>query len=609
MAAAENIGTTVSHDQDDKEKGLEDGIEEITLDDDDQPGTSGTQPSMSFHHLPRIVRSSSISPQARYEIFCKEFRIADCRPSQVQNRVHTYIEERLMGRKWLALWRGTYDNNFRHSIDILVEVDDVCGDQAHISLFEPLMCSGAGLPQHVVEAQLEELDHTVDIVELYPITLRDDDPDIDDKELENEEMEIKEIAAIVENVRFFYEHLRRDWDDEDEGDQAFDAYLRARLQLYYDVVTGCVPAPLVARYNRTMAKYIVRRKELLDYQARIQGEGEPTNAEAVECWRKYYEVLMLSGLLQIWETLQLRAEGPCFPRVLRRTKGKRDDDSTVMHLVTDMLTPSMLRDFKDDTAILQHKTPQSALQQCYEGDTIILYPGVHSGEGFHELTESVTIKGVGKREDIIVEAITYDDLFVNISAANVTIENITFVQAENTEGALRVESGHAIVTDCTFKCDGTGITVREGAKLTMKNCTVTGTQGAAIELMPGSDSVLENNTITHMQNTDEDSERAFEMAMEARGLVRKGAVHLHVVEPPKVQMINNTIKCEGGHGVTVGKKKYSSRDFSNMGTEQQTNDVDSGDAPTANKGKEMLAKLGVEMKNNTIEDITVGDTI
>ena len=47
--------------------------------------------------------------------------------------------------------------------------------------------------------------------------------------------------------RFFFEHIRRDWDDEDEGEHAFDAYLRARLRLYYDVISGLVPAPLVAR--------------------------------------------------------------------------------------------------------------------------------------------------------------------------------------------------------------------------------------------------------------------------------------------------------------------------------------------------------------------------
>lgn len=41
----------------------------------------------------------------------------------------------------------------------------------------------------------------------------------------------------------------------------------------------------------------------------------------------------------------------------------------------------------------QHSSPQSALQQCYEGDTVVVYPGTYSGEGFHELTESIVIRG------------------------------------------------------------------------------------------------------------------------------------------------------------------------------------------------------------------------
>uniref|UniRef100_H2YX36 Right handed beta helix domain-containing protein n=1 Tax=Ciona savignyi TaxID=51511 RepID=H2YX36_CIOSA len=223
-----------------------------------------------------------------------------------------------------------------------------------------------------------------------------------------------------------------------------------------------------------MAKYLVRRRELLDYQARIQNEGEPTNSEAVECWRKYYEVLMLSGLLQIWETLQLRAEGPCFPRVLRRTKGPRMDGGTITHIVSEKLTPSMLRSFPDDAVLQQHKTPATAIQQCYEGDLILIYPGVYEGEGFHELTESITIRGEGDRDEIVIEAIYYNDLFVNISCGDVTIENITLDQKYNTEGILRVESGHARVVNCLLRCDGTGVTVREGARITMTGCSITG---------------------------------------------------------------------------------------------------------------------------------------
>ena len=36
--------------------------------------------------------------------------------------------------------------------------------------------------------------------------------------------------------------------------------------------------------------------------------------------------------------------------------------------------------------------------------------------------------GEGEREKITIEAVPYDDLFVNVSAADVTLENLTFVQ-------------------------------------------------------------------------------------------------------------------------------------------------------------------------------------
>ena len=36
--------------------------------------------------------------------------------------------------------------------------------------------------------------------------------------------------------------------------------------------------------------------------------------------------------------------------------------------------------------------------------------------------------GEGERDEIIIEAIPYDDLFVNVSAAEVSIENVTFAQ-------------------------------------------------------------------------------------------------------------------------------------------------------------------------------------
>ncbi|CAK8674547.1 unnamed protein product [Clavelina lepadiformis] len=606
MASSESVPEV------DPPQSLEDGVKAIRITEgplDEIPCTSEKITQNSSYHViptPNLVRVPKLSCQERYDIYCKELKIAECRPAQVLSQVHCYLEENLMNKKWLALWKGPYNGHFRTTVDILVEVDDVCADQAHVSLFEPLVCSEPSLPKNVIEAQLDELDFTLDIVELYPVTVIDDSDSSDDDDdddgvskLENkiqEEVHQRFIAQVVDNARFFFEHIRRDWDDEDDGDHAFDAYLRARLRLYYDVISGLVPAPLVARYNRTMAKYFVRRKELLDYQSRIQSEGEPTNTEAVECWRKYYEVLMLSGLLQIWETLQLRADGPCFPRVLRRTKGPREDQTTVTHIVAEKLTPSMLKDFPDDAVMQQHHSPHTALRQCCEGDLIIIYPGLYSGEGFHELTETVTIRGEGDRDEIIIEAIPYDDLFVNIASADVTLQNITFVQADNTEGILRVESGHANVINCSFKCDGNGISVCEGATLVMTDSTIANAKGAGVELMPGCVADLKNNSIYNISDEIEHSE--------ATELVGKGGVHMHVVDPPKLHLSGNFIRSEGGFGITVGRKK-TSRFTAIDGSDMKS---DGGDAPTMRSLNEKVDEslkglLNVEIENNTIEEV------
>jgi len=103
----------------------------------------------------------------------------------------------------------------------LHQVDDVCADQAHVTLVDPLVCSEPSVPREVIEAQLDELDYTLDIVELYPVTILDDDDDDDSDENEDdgdgassearvsrleqklkEEVHQKRIAQIVDNARY-----------------------------------------------------------------------------------------------------------------------------------------------------------------------------------------------------------------------------------------------------------------------------------------------------------------------------------------------------------------------------------------------------------------------
>jgi len=509
--------------------------------------------SMYSMNMPTIVTLAKQTCKERYDAYCNEVKISDCSPSQVMNKVQGYVEDQLNNKKWLALWKGPYESG--STIDILVEVDDVYGDQAHVSLVEPLVCSEPSLPPDVVEAQLNELGYQLDICELHPITLFDDEvlnSENEDTYVEQrlrQEAQQRFVAKTIDNVRFFYKHIRRDWDEEDDSDNKFDAYLKSRLQLHYDIIDGVLPIPLVTRYNRTMAKYVVRRKELLEFQAHIQREGEPSNSEAVECWKRYYEVLMLSGLLQIWETLQLRADGPCFPRVLRKSNGIREDGSKITHIVCNNFTPKMVRDFPDDTNIKQHNTPASALKDCHQGDVVCIYPGKYKGEGFHELTEhNITIQGKGDRDEIVIEAVLCDDLFVNVCAENIKFENLTFVQNENTEGLLRVETGgDCHVTNCVMKIDQSGhyagFTVY--GKLNISDSLIINNNAdcsddnnlkkSVMEVYEGSVLTVENNKI------DLNGKK---VSAEGDLNKQKGLVHLHTSQPPVVKILNNKTSCD-----------------------------------------------------------------
>ena len=106
----------------------------------------------------------------------------------------------------------------------MLKVSDVVGDQARVSLVEPLVCSEASLPFDVIEAQLNELGYHLDVTELYPVSVLDnaDDEDDDDDDEDDDgesstnpknsslEDRLKQetqqslIARVVDNVRYFY---------------------------------------------------------------------------------------------------------------------------------------------------------------------------------------------------------------------------------------------------------------------------------------------------------------------------------------------------------------------------------------------------------------------
>lgn len=54
---------------------------------------------------------------------------------------------------------------------------------------------------------------------------------------------------------------------------------------------------------------------------------------------------------------------------------------------------AQIKSFSEDTLIQQHETLPEALDACYSGDTVVIFPGDYKAAALASLTDDITIKG------------------------------------------------------------------------------------------------------------------------------------------------------------------------------------------------------------------------
>ncbi|XP_044158323.1 testicular spindle-associated protein SHCBP1L [Bufo gargarizans] len=447
---------------------------------------------------------------------------------------------------------------------------------ARIHIAEPFSSNIANMQRDLFDDFLEQLGHCVPLLEIYPIKGQDD--------------VTCEIAQALEIVRFFFDYLWRDWDDE-ENCENYSVVIEERIKLYGDIQDGNIPFPIAQRFKKTLEKYRNKRLELIEFQSKIK--DDPSVSEAVDCWHKFYEVQMLSGLLKMWEYLRLRAHGPFFPRVLRRKKGPRNSGEVVTHVVAKIMTADMVKEYAPDTLIQQHNNLDTALENSYCGDTIVIFPGEYKAEAMAMLTEDITIKGIGKKEEIIIASLPSSDNFVVSRAQNIKIIHLTLRQKGTFDGIVVVESGHLTLQDCDLQCDGTGVCVLTGAALTMKDCEISGSQGAGIEIYPGSGAILDRNKIHNCNNFKSTDGLASDQG---------GGIKLKVIPAPVVKLSNNHIYNNKGYGITIVQPKRRLVNMQNFMME----DAAAGDRKEEDMLTAAIESLSLDMDSNSVEENSLG---
>ncbi|XP_001375319.1 testicular spindle-associated protein SHCBP1L [Monodelphis domestica] len=523
-------------------------------------------------------------------LYCDQV-LQGCKAEDADEAMSKYLSEKLkMKDKWLGVWKTNpelffikYEEASIPFVGVLVEV--TCKPRQSssscfkvtVSVAEPFSSNIANIPRDLIDETLEELEHSVPLLEVYPVQGQDDD--------------IHDIALALEVVRFFYDFLWRDWDDE-ESCENYTALIEERINLWCDIQDGTIPGPIAQRFKKTLEKYKNKRVELIEYQSNIK--EDPSAAEAVECWKKYYEIVMLCGLLKMWEDLRLRVHGPFFPRILRRRKGKRELGKTITHIVAKVMTTEMVKDLSSDTLLQQHDDLDLALDSCYSGDTVVIFPGEYQATNLALLTDDIVIKGVGKREEIVITSEPSRDSFVVSKAENVKLMHLTLIQQGTVDGIVVVESGHMTLEDCVLKCEGTGVCVLTGAALTITDSEITGAQGAGVELYPGSIAILERNEIHHCNNlrTSDNSKSTL------------GGVNMKVLPAPKLKMNNNHIYSNNGYGVSI---LQPTEQFFIIAEGTLNKGAASGDKKDDDMLSKVMQNLNLEMNNNKIEANLKGD--
>lgn len=502
---------------------------------DERPCTLQRAERPGHGKLPDTFQTDHLLYYERFKAY-QDYMLGDCKTSEVEAFTAEYLEKIVEPCDWQAIWHTDV-------FDILVEVVDVdCKElKAKVELVLPMECEtrSCDLTEESMKSLLEATLHKVPLLEL--LVVYDESRDFD------------QTALALEHLRFFYKHIWRKWDEEDEDDD-FDYFVRCvepRLRLYYDILEDRVPAGLVAEYHSVLSLCSAKFQEFSTLRSDLNSdsESEQDNVSMVEGLRMYEQLEALKRKLRIIENPLLRyvlgykvnsGQQSC------RAKGPRPAGGRVVHLVSasatvhqlqSLITDKLMPHYSSEEFEVQfHSDPVLAVNACYEGDVVIICPGLYIITSFISLVDSIEVEGYGLPDEVVIEKRSKGDSFVESTGANVKLSNLKFIQRDAIEGILCVRQGKLEMENCVMQCETTGVIVRSAAQLSMNMCDLYGSKGAGVEIYPGSVCSLVGNGIHHCKEGI---------------LIKDFADELDVM--PKITMVNNVIHNNQGYGVILVK--------------------------------------------------------
>ncbi|XP_072278415.1 SHC SH2 domain-binding protein 1 [Pyxicephalus adspersus] len=485
--------------------------------------------------FPDLFQTSNLLFYERFEAY-KDYLLGDAKPSEVMEFISEYLEKALEPSGWKAVWRTDI-------FEVLVEVSDVSYSslKAVVHPWEPFTCEYR--MQCVTEQSIRDLlevkEQRVPLQELYVVF--DDSGEFD------------QTAMSIEHVRFFFQHIWRPWDEEEED--YFDYFTRCaepRLRLHYDILEERIPSELVSEYHSILTRCMevyTQFNNLRNVLSNSDSDTELDNVSMVEGMKMDGEMESLKRKLKMIENPLLRYLFCCQKSpgtYSMKKKGPRPTGKKVIHVVSTSMTIETLmcltserlepESCNQSQEIQFHKDLLEAVNVCYDGDLVLVCPGHYYIYSQICIADSVHIEGYGMPDDIVIEKKGKGDKFVECCGPNVKISKVKLIQHNAVEGIVSVLGGKTELENCVFQCDTTGITVKKSAELVMQYCDLYGAKGAGLEIYPGSNCTLTDNGIHHCKD----------------GILIKDFID-EVHDLPKIILEHNVIHNNEGYAVVLVK--------------------------------------------------------
>uniref|UniRef100_T1ISV4 Uncharacterized protein n=1 Tax=Strigamia maritima TaxID=126957 RepID=T1ISV4_STRMM len=420
---------------------------------------------------PEIYTTDEASMSDRINIYTHEILNATtC--SGIESAFVAYVVSNVEPVGWKAVWRSTaMTTSLKVGYDFVVEVKDV----SQVALKADVQIKNL-LSKVAAEDLLEAKDflniplHEAPLCELFTVF----DP--------KNNGEFDKTAFAIDTVRFFYDYIWRPWDDEDDDDYDFvERHLQNRIKLYYDMESGIISfsnSEKIFELLREAKEVHFEMKKLQQEMNADDINSELKDTDVLNCYVLHKRLNDVKKKLQLLESPVLNTLVNQEDFTLKNgVRGQRPDGEKVIHLISKKFSvgnlQSYLRKLPSDAIVEFHQSLNKTISGCYEGDTILVFPGVYSCLGARPCETVIKSAGSG-------------DIFINCEANSLNLCNLKLEFSSNVTCGLMVHRGKTILENCEVSGSQTAVSIISGAEVKISNCRIQDASVSGVELRSGS---------------------------------------------------------------------------------------------------------------------------